>query len=235
METEGKEIVSISPESIAAFHGLLGINPAIIVSPKIAPSVFTLAEFWEKTVLSDTTFTQKYETFLGFDYDPATKSIVRTESTPGRKHESLPKTEHFIELHTEPMPEDLEYRLGPLTIKPTKVEIFAHDLPTSYLGDLDRFLSNSKVYSNITIRLGQKNTDLVAVLLLLKTQEFQNRRWDVFRNEIKNAITYDSKNPVSSQLRADKVVSEKCGIALYRGFVSIPPQQDEFLRLRRFS
>ncbi len=47
-------------------------------------------------------------------------------------------------------------------------------------------------------------------------------------------MALDEKNPVKQTLSEDEIISKECGIVIYRGFISIPPAEDEILRLRKF-
>jgi hypothetical protein len=67
----------------------------------------------------------------------------------------------------------------------------------------------------------------------LKTKQFKKNRGPLVWHELKN-MALDERNPVRQALSEDEIIAKECGIVIYRGFISIPPEEDDILRLRKF-
>ena len=232
---ETREASTISTGARAAANKLFGISGNSVESPSRAKAIVKIERFWSEVVPKDIDIPKDREIFLGFDYDDRSQSIVCTERTLGEEDFHEPNKNHLIMLHTEPArsEEDLTLKLGPVQLfKPSKTATFADSLPIPYFGDMHFMLKDPSVYANIIIRLGLSN-DPAAMLLVLRTDISK----DITKKLLKDGnklMVLDEKRPVSQQLSDDKLVSQEGGFALYRGFVSIPPNENDVLRLRKF-
>jgi hypothetical protein len=230
------EINSPTTEARNEVHKLFGLPGDFIESPDKAKSFIRLDNFWLKTVSSDLDIPKDKEIFLGFDFDVSSGKIACTETTLGEADHHEPKRNHLIMLHTEPAysPEDMSLNLGPVHLfKPSKTAVFADNIPQPYTGDMQFMLRDPSIYANIIIRLGLNN-DPAAILVAIRTNQFKNIYKKLLSYELKN-FALDEKHPLSQKLSEDKIITQEGGIAIYRGFTSLPPKHDDILRLRKFN
>lgn len=216
-------------------HNLFGLPGNSIESPNVAKSFLRLDKFWSETVPKDIHIPKDREIFLGFDYDESLGQLVCTETTLGNRDYHEPKSHHLIMLHTEPAnsPGDMSVNLGPIHLfRPSKIAVFADNLPTPYPGDMHFMLKDPSIYSEIIIRLGL-NDDPVATMVAIRTNQFKDVYIKLIKHGVKHLVL-DEKHPLSQNLSDDEIVTREGGIAIYRGFTSLPPRHDDILRLRRF-
>lgn len=229
---------TIPPSTVAkaALHKLLGLPGNFIESPNGTKSFLRLDKFWSETIPNDLHIPKDREKFLGFDYDEGLGRLVCTETTLGGKDYYKSKKNHLVMLHTEPAnsPESMSLNLGPIHLfRPSKTELFADNFPSPYTDDMKIMLEDPSVYAGIIIRLGLNNNP-AAVLVAIRTNQFKNIYKKLLSHAFKNFVL-DKKQPLSQTLSEDEIVTREGGIALYRGFASLPPKPDDILRLRKYS
>ena len=211
-----------------------GISGNSIENSQSASGLLTLNELWSK-VPSDLLIPTEREIFLGFDYDATLDKLVCTEQTPGARGSVKPSKHHLVMLHTEPFrtQEELSLHLGPFeVIKASRSVVFANNLPTPYVDDIYDILKDPSIAVDVIIRLGLGN-DLAAALVVVRTKASKDITLKLADYELMHHIL-NERNPVKQALGEDRVASQAGGFALYRGFIHIPPQENEVLRLRKF-
>ncbi len=229
-------INKIPIETRQKVHDLFDLPGDSIESPSKSKGFIRLDRFWSETVPRDTKIPTDKEIFLGFDFDANSKKIICTETTLGGLDYCEPKSNHLIMLHTEPAnsPEDLSLKLGPIHLyKPSKAAVFADNFPTPYTADMQAMLRDPSVYAEIIIRLGL-NDDPATILVAIQTNQFKDVYDKLWKHELRNLVL-DEKHPLSQTLAEDKLITQDGGIAIYRGFIHLPPEHDDILRLRKYS
>lgn len=204
----------------------LGLQIDTITSPQTAPSVVDFALFWKEIGIQASLakhdlagIPRDYEIYIGADYKPRKKEIVVTEVTEGEELSVTPDNVHFIEMHNEPDDPSV---------------IHAHDelhdnLPDPYYGDMIDFLTTDIVFCSIIIRMIDNKT--AGIVLALKTDAFDPSEHHL---KISSDILQQFRHKIYSTLENDDVLILRNGVAVYRGFVDLPPKKGKsFLRLRK--
>lgn len=236
MSIDARVEIGVLPNNrdIALVHQLFRIPEATIENPSVAPPVLFLDKFWE-LVPKDVNLTRQWEMFLGFDQAP-NGSMGCAEISTGDAGSVKQKSSHLLGFHTEPYQpkEELNARTLPIIDPPlTDIEVIAHNFPQPYLPDLRDLLQNTNAYAEIVFRFGEKDSDPFAGIVVIKTRQWKSKIAQQLWWELKHEIRYTPNRPFKYTFAEDKFVTEKLGLAVYRGFVSIPPTATEPLRLRR--
>ena len=223
-EPSQKELIFAAAK--AELFRSFGWSIGTIESPESAPSVIDFAKFWKESGLSEgyrgkkIVFPRDHEIFVGINYKRGTKEIDVTELTVGERYEVTPEGLHFVEIHNEPDDE---------TINGTGTKELFDNLPDAYFGDMSDFLHHDEVFCSVIIRMiDEKNAGIV---MAIKTDKYNDRKFPL------RAITnfYDRFLPkIQRTLEKDDVLIIKNGVAVYRGFVELPPKRGKnYLRLRK--
>ncbi len=235
---DSKTEMGVLPDNkdIALVHQLFRMPEANIHNPSIAPPVLFLDKFWS-VFPKKITFTRQQEIFLGFD-QKSPGLIQCTEICYGEEGGVKHDKSHLLSFHTEPYQykKELTVRTLPLIEKPySDTEVIAHNFPKPYLPDLRDLLENPSGYTEVAFKFGATDNDPFAAIVVLKTQQWKSMKAKMFLWELMHEMSYTPKRPFKYAFAEDKFVTEKLGLAVYRGFVSMPPTATEPLRLRRYS
>lgn len=214
--------LDIWPEELRVAYNLFDIQRTTLPpTPKDAPSIVNIGKFWRCVVPGDFRPLQDREDFLGFDYDVDGEQVELTERTEGNEH-SVPSHDfHLILLHSEPM----SSRGAELS----RVHIDLSSVPMGHAGDLERLIVDPNACCSIIIGAHPESSP---VLVLLKTGATRMPGKLHILNDIARELFVFPEHPIQALVGADRRITKDIGLAVYRGFTSIPPTGDVFLRRR---
>jgi hypothetical protein len=220
---DGIEKHEISPEAEAkAFlFQALGFNVENIASPESAPSVVDFARFWKEVGFAKrgVIIPRDHEIYVGVDFKPRKKIFEVTEVTKGEQYSVTPKRPHFIELHNEPDEPEIT----------NPVDELYDNLPDLHYGDMLDMLDTGVVYCTVIVRMIDDKT--AGVVMGIKTDAFNGDNLP-----LKLSSEYFSKlrNGIDRTFENDDTLMLKNGLAVYRGFVELPPRTNRnYLKLRK--
>ncbi len=217
-ETENKKP---SEEAKKALFHALGFEVEIIANPETAPKVVDFARLWKQIGLADKgiIFPRNHEIYVGINFKKRKKIFEVAEVTEGEQFEVTPKDTHFIEIHNEPDDQSLTKPIDEL-----------HDnLPNMHYGDMLALLDNDLVYCSIIIRM-ISDTE-AGIVLGIKTDKYNDSHTALYQS---SEYLYNLRRKINRTLENDDVLIIKNGLAIYRGFVDLPPKKGKsFLRLRK--
>lgn len=209
----------ISRETLAnkALYALFGLNIDTIASPETAPKILDFNRFWRTSGFQYVGIPKGREVFIGADFDSGSGKIEVTEAVVGTSTEVDNEFDHLINFHTEPSD---KYNSQSITLR--------ENTPDPYHNDVKDFLLKPEVQCEIIMRLISKKE--AGVVLLLKTQKHK-------KNDLPlRATTHSpifSGRKLQDVLRNDLTLMHFNQVAVYRGFITMPPvENSSYLRLR---